>query len=180
MLISLLEKIDIELEREAKLYIIGGSAACLAYNAKNATKDIDTWNIEKAIENAYEIVIKKYPELKIPLSPVHVHIDSPEMLSRFRVYKIVNLKKLVVLMPEAEDLFLMKAQRADEKDLVDLVNLSKLKKINSDFLLHRFKNELLPLNAGNDELLIENYLVCIERVFGERVAELHQKTCLKA
>ena len=82
-LIGFFKKIDQELKVTAKLYIIGGSAACLAYNAKPGTKDIDTWKTEKAIEKAYTSVIKKYPQYKIPLSPAHVNMAEIINIWRF-------------------------------------------------------------------------------------------------
>lgn len=170
LILKLLREIDKQLSKKAALYVIGGSAANLAYDSKDGTKDIDTWNKEKAIEEAYQVVIKKFPQLKIPLGPANVQISSPEMHARFKPLKDEAFDKLSVLIPEAEDLFLMKAQRAGSKDLEDLDNLHKNVKLNSKIILERFKNEILPLNAGDDELLKDRFLSCVDRVFGEKTA----------
>src|SRR5690606_4155247 len=175
LLIELLQRIDKELEASAKLYIIGGSAACLAYDSKLGTKDIDTWEKEQNIENAYKKVIKKFPHLKIPLNPACVNINSPEMQNRFLPYEITGLKNLKVFVPEPEDLFLLKAQRADEKDLEDLAQLASQQKLNEKTLLQRFSQELLPLYFGDNEVLKNNYLICIEEIFGEVIADKHFK-----
>ena len=174
-LIDFLHKIDDELYREAKIYIVGGSAACLAYDSKDGTKDIDTWMQEKAIEEAYVKVLKNNPNFRIHLGPIGVQISCPKMQSRFYEYTDEKFKKLKIFIPEAEDLFLMKAQRAEEKDLVDLENLNEQLTLDSKAILARFKNELLPQYFGNDELLKDNYLTCVERVFGEDEAEIHEQ-----
>lgn len=173
VLIELLQKIDKELASPAKLYVIGGSAACLAYDSKIGTKDIDTWNRDQTIEDAYHEVIKKFPRLKIPIGPAYVNIRSPEMLKRFKLYNIVGLVKLKVFVPTVEDLFLLKAQRAVEKDIVDLKELAKKQTLSEKILIRRFLNELLPQYFANDQILKDNYLVCVEEVFGEDIAEKH-------
>lgn len=174
-LIKFLELLDKELQCQASLYIIGGSAACIAFDSKHATKDIDTWKKEKAVDDAYDQVIKKNPRLKVPLAPALIQINSPKMQARFVKYKDTHFDKLNIYVPEAEDLFLMKAQRADEKDLFDLEELSKKVKLSPLLILDRFRKEILPLHAGSDELLIDRYLICIERVFGDREIELHER-----
>lgn len=173
ILIELLQKIEEELASSAKLYVIGGSAACLAYDSKAGTKDIDTWNKEQKVNEAYSKVINKFPKLKIPIGPANVNIRSPEMLERFKLYKIDGLEKLQIFIPTVEDLFLLKAQRAVEKDITDLKELYKKNPLSEKLLLERFLYELLPLYYGNDQVLKDNYLVCIEEVLGEEIAQEH-------
>ena len=42
LILKLLIEIDKQLTLKASIHIIGGSAASLAYNSKDGTKDIDT------------------------------------------------------------------------------------------------------------------------------------------
>ena len=92
------------------------------------------------------------------------------MYARFRPLDDHHCEKLKIFIHEAEDLFLMKAQRAGSKDLEDLENLAKKVKLDAQLILERFKKEILPLNACDDELLKDRFLSCIDKVFGEKVA----------
>ena len=169
-------KLDQEITEKSSLYLIGGASAILAYNAKSGTQDIDLWDSTKDLQQASQRVAKKFPHLKIHFGPAYVHIKSENMLKRFVQLKTLKLSKIKLMVPDPEDLFLLKAQRSDEKDLADLVSLKTTVKIKENTLLKRFKEDVLPLNYANDDILITNYLVAIEKVFGGEVCERHQKT----
>jgi len=174
-LLKLLDMIDEELEKKAKIHIIGGSALTIAFGSKKGTKDIDTWENEENIKKAHRAVLNKHPEIKIPLAPAYVHIHSNEMKARFKKYDKQSFKKLTIYIPEPEDLFLLKAQRADEKDLQDLIDLNKVSSLSDELILNRFREELLPQNPGSDEDLLIKYLTTIEKIFGDKAAENHAK-----
>lgn len=169
-----LGKLAAELDTKTTIYIIGGASAILAYDTKTATLDIDLWETSKALQAAHSMVIKKFPHLRIHLGPAHVHIQSNEMLKRFSPLTTLNFPKLKIMVPTPEDLFLLKAQRADEKDLNDLINLHRKQQLNEKLLIERFLGDVLPLNYSNDEFLVTNYLLCIERVFDSETGEAHQ------
>jgi len=174
-----LKKLDNELTTKVELNVIGGAAATLMYDSKAGTRDIDTWGTVRALQEAYQRVIKKYPELKLPFGPSNVHIQSSAMLKRFVLYEKLDLSKLKIKVPLPEDLFLLKAQRADEKDVDDLIELHKKVALDQEKILNWFKTDLLPLNGGNDVLLIEKYLFCIDLVFGSTTARKHEKSLPK-
>lgn len=174
-LLNFLVELDLELEVPTDIYIIGGSAAAIAYSAKKATTDIDTWSYNKVLFKAYKKLIQKSEMKKIPLAPVYVQIKSEKMKERFFKFNELKLTNLRVFVPDPEDLFLLKAQRASEKDVDDLKNLNDIKTLNPELILERFKSELLPQNPGNDNLLIASYLYCINVVFGSKVEHEHSR-----
>jgi len=168
-----LRKLDSEINQNIKLYIIGGAAATLAYDSKQGTVDIDTWGEDKNLQAAYLKVIKKHPRLKLPFGPAKVHIQSVAMLNRFVLYEKIVLRNLMIKVPLPEDLFLLKAQRADEKDIFDLIELHKKMLLDPQKILKWFKADVLPHNPGNDDSLINNYLFCVAKVFGQPTAKTH-------
>lgn len=174
-LLEFFKELDKELKQSVKLFVIGGSAASIAFNSKEGTTDIDTWSKEEKITEAYNKVISKFEHLKIPLGPAHVHIKSPKIRERFFLFEEVKYKKLKLFFPEAEDLFLLKAQRSDEKDTADLKALNERKKCKPDLILKRFKDDVLPHNYGHDKMLKIRYLVAVAKVFGEDIAEKHEQ-----
>lgn len=178
LLLEVFSKIDKELEQKSNLYLIGGAAASIAYNSKSGTIDIDLWKKESLIEEAYKKVIKKHPHLKLPFGPAKVNIDSNKMLKRFLGLSEPKFKYLKIYVPDPEDLFLLKAQRADEKDIEDLSQLHKKQHLKPEIIFKRFKEDLLPLNYGSNERLTDHYLFAVASVFGEKIAD-HQHALLK-
>lgn len=174
-LLDFFNKLDKELIQPVELYVIGGAAASIAFNAKEGTRDIDTWLKEEKITEAYNKVVSKFEHLNIPLNPAHVHIKSPNIRKRFCLFEKEKYKNLKLFFPEAEDLFLLKAQRADEKDIFDLKALHKKNNCKPDLILKRFKNDILPQNYGSNDLLKIRYLMTIAEVFGENIAEKHEQ-----
>lgn len=174
-LLEFFNALDNELKEPVELFVIGGSAASIAFNSKDGTTDIDTWSKEEKITTAYETVVFKFKHLKIPLGPAYVQIKSPQIRERFFLFEEVKYKNLKLFFPEPEDLFLLKAQRADEKDTVDLQALHEIKKCNPNLILKRFKEDVLPHNYGSDNMLKIRYLVTVAKVFGENIAEKHEQ-----
>ncbi|MEZ4753551.1 MAG: DUF6036 family nucleotidyltransferase [Bdellovibrionota bacterium] len=168
--------LDKEVESKHKIVVIGGAAATLHYNSKQGTIDIDTYNSIANLKTAYERTIKKFPDLKIPLSAA-VPAQGPVNLNdRLEKYSNSLIKNLEILIPEAHDWVLLKTSRCEEKDLADIKELSEVRNIDPSILQERFANEMLPQNPGNDELLISAYLYMISVVFGEQIATQHQKS----
>lgn len=105
-----------------------------------------------------------------------MHIQSSSIFNRFVLYTELKLSKLIIRVPEPEDLFLLKAQRGDEKDIRDLIELDQNRKLDEELIFKRFKIDILPFSYANDSFLIDNYLFCIDKVFGTKVAKKHHKS----
>jgi Nucleotidyltransferase of unknown function (DUF6036) len=97
-----LAAIDRHLDAPARMIIIGGSAAALAYGVELVTKDIDTFEtnlapLERAIEKA-----RAETALNIPIEDVGI-ADAPYEYQSRTHREMTELRKLGVFVPDPYD-----------------------------------------------------------------------------
>lgn len=175
-IIEFLKAIDRNLDSKQEIIIIGGTAATLAYKFKEATQDIDTANsidrIKTAIENA-----AKATGLEIPVSKSGV-FDAPfDYESRLVSYAPQLFTNLIVKVPEAIDLILMKTMRLEAHDLSAIRQIIKDKSVSAEQLLSRFESEMGEVTKERSASEF-NFLVMIEDCFGENL-RAHCETVLR-
>lgn len=170
---TFLKTIDSFLTKKVEIIIIGGTAAALAYKVTKATQDIDTWNSTRGLETAYKKA-KEETGLEIPLGQVSVGDAPHDFEDRLEVYKPAVFKLLVVKVPDAADLVLMKTLRGYEHDLEAIEEIVKNEKIKADVLIERYINEL-GAAIGDKKKLDFNFLAMIERCYGETIAKNAKK-----
>lgn len=170
-ILRFLHALDTEVSRKIELIIIGGASLSLAYNFNNMTVDVDlltriTIELSEAIERA-----RDKSHLQIMVSTTSVRAEIRNMGDRlFTPAHLLGFQNLIILIPEKHDLALMKAARNEPKDIEDIQGLHARDPLDPSVLMNRFKNELLPLNSGDDELLNNKFLEMIESLFGEGMA----------
>jgi hypothetical protein len=167
----------IELDREIdfpfELVIIGGSAAMLQYAAKGATEDIDTFNNVGRLLEAKERLAKR--GLSIPLKEASVRFGPSGFAERLVQYADLPLARLRVFVPEIHDLILFKISRLEEKDVADIRGLAHSASLNEAVFLKRMLTESICEYVGDEVLFIGLYLDAMETIFGEKVANRHEK-----
>lgn len=164
-IIEFLKAIDRNLSSKQEIRIIGGTAATLGYNFKEATQDIDTTNSVEKIERA---IMKAVEEtgFNIPVSRTGV-FDAPyEYESRLVVYGPKLFSNLTVKVPEAIDLILMKTMRLEAHDLSAIKQIVEEKSVTPEQLVKRFNSEMDHVIKPRSDLEF-NFLAMIEDCFGE-------------
>lgn len=165
--------LDRELTGRAE--VVGGAAAALHYNAKGGTVDIDAYGSIRHLSQALKRIKVKYPDLRIPFTQSAVAHGPQEMDSCYEAYEESLFTNLKIFIPEVHDLILLKTARCDEKDLSDIKRLAQQREVKAETLLTRFKNEMLPSNPASDEVLLYNYLTVVGILFGQELADEHEK-----
>ena len=162
-----LAAVDEVLEERVEVVVIGGAAAAIQYGVAVATTDIDTWSVvppqlEAPVERA-----RRSSGLDVPFGKSGV-ADGPYELEDRLQRALPGLRHLVVLVPERHDLALMKVIRGYEHDLEAIERMQP--PLDLDILLPRFEEEMT--SAVTDlRTLKANFLVLVERLFPDRVAE---------
>ena len=157
--------IDENLKKPFDLIVIGGTAAALAYQVSNFTKDIDTVNNVLPILSAYKAAIKK-TGLNIPLGPVGVE-DGPWLYEdRLVEYRISGMTKLKIKVPERHDLVLMKMVRGQENDIDTACQIHKNVPLQFEIIIDRILSEMTQV-IGNKLRIKNQFLALIERLFGD-------------
>jgi hypothetical protein len=168
-ILTLLKGIDKRINFSFKIVIIGGSAAALAYQYREGTKDIDTANRIDEIRSAYEEA-KKDTGLDIPLEKAGVEDGPWHYESRLIAISPEEFKYLSVLVPEKHDLALMKTVRGDAQDFQAILEIHKNVDLNIHVLKDRFINEMTHV-LGEKRRIKLHFLSLIEILFGTSEAD---------
>lgn len=164
-----LEAVDRYLPGPARVTIIGGSAAALAYSVMAGTADVDTFETNlAALATTFEKA-REVSGLHIPVQPAPAG-DLPWNYEARLVRVLPHLARLEVYVPERHDLVLSKTLRCHEGDLQCAEEMHALDPLALDVLVERFVNEMDHV-IGHPRRVRHNFLVCIERLFGEAVAD---------
>jgi hypothetical protein len=157
-ILALLAEIDSKLDRPTGIEIIGGAAALLAYGARSPTKDINT--LACVDERILRAAFLANP--KIPINPVAAVVPTGYEDSRERL--ALPFRNLLIWVPSRYHLLLMKAVRANRRDVDAIVEMHGAKPFDLELIVERSNDQVLR-SYGNLETLEHVYLI-IEKLFG--------------
>jgi hypothetical protein len=159
-----LAEIDEILAEPVALEIIGGAAALLAYGARSATKDIDSFaGIDERIRQAAAQAAHK-----IPLDQAAV-ADPPYNYEDRRLRLNMPLHNLVVVVPERHDLLLMKSVRASRHDDEVIQEMHQAKPFDLETIVERYNSEMSQA-IGDPKILDQKIQLIVEKLFGAKSA----------
>lgn len=169
-----LQAVDRNLQGPTELVVIGGTAALLAYGARRTTMDIDT--AHPCQPELYEAVkaARRETGLEIPIEYPGVEDPPFAYEARLQPVPIPGLERLTIRVPEKHDLVLMKTVRGQESDLQVAEEIHRNDPLDLDVLIERWRLEM-PQAIGDRRRLDGNFLVLVERLFGEEGAEAARK-----
>lgn len=171
-LLTFLDALDGHLQAPARLVLIGGSAASLAYGVENVTKDIDTFGDDGgsvAVQRAVALA-QVSSGLKIPLGPAGV-ADAPyECESRVLPVWPGRWNWLELFALERHDLALSKVVRGVQGDIEHVVAIHRLHPLDYNTLVERYLGEMTHVIARVESLRL-SFLWCVEELFGELVRQ---------
>ena len=167
-LLRFLGAVDRHLTAPAALILLGGSAIAL-YGVAAGTTDIDTFETDLSkLQSAIELA-RAETGLDIPVTDTAV-ADAPyEYETRLQGVK-ADWTFLRVAKLERHDLALSKTVRGYENDLVAIQRLHEIVPLDLPTLVERYLNEMTHA-IGNPDKLEGNFLLLIERLYGDMAAE---------
>ncbi len=163
---TFLRAVDRHLTIAAKVVIIGGGAAALAYGVTSTTDDIDTINqlraeLDVAVRNA-----RADTGLDIPMKYSSV-AEAPDNYEKRLERELPELERLEVFVLEKHDLALSKALRCTEGDLQQIRELHERVGLDFHVLVERFRDDLHPYAVGDPIARRDYFLAVIRMLFGE-------------
>lgn len=160
--------IDQRLTRRCRIELIGGAVVALRYSAQHATADIDALREGPGFWKAYE---EARAISSAPILIQHAGIADPPLNYEDRLQRPdLGLEKLVVLVPEAHDLVMMKTVRCYENDLQAIEDIHRHHRLDFRTLLERYEETYVQVIGGPEKLRF-NLLVVVARLWGEDVAK---------
>lgn len=165
-IIKLLIEIDKSLPEGVhfKLFIIGGSAACLL-DSKVFSRDIDILSSIPPELNDAIIKAKCVTGIDVEFGYTSVS-DMPYNTEDRLILCDLFLRKLTVYVPDPLDLILMKMPRGLEKDIVDSLALIKNFSIDYNSIVNRYLSETGHY-IGNREVVNSLMAQLISSAYGE-------------
>lgn len=161
--------IDGELRRRCTIVLIGGGAVGLRFEGTHATSDLDLWSIsESSFWKAVEKVNARRTE-RIDVQKATIAQPPYTFEDRLTPLRIDGLSKLIVLVPEAHDLVLMKIARGEAHDLDAVEDINRNQTLSLPILIERYL-ETRSQVLGSLSLHQLNFLAAVARLFGEDVA----------
>lgn len=175
----LLALVDSELQTDTELIVIGGAAIALRYASGRPTRDLDhishlSDTARRAVARAIERMQREEGLKEPPPISYTGTLDAPETFhDRCVQLDLPGFRFLKVYVPERHDLALMKTARGDSRDLDALAVLHEAEPLAFETLLARY-NEMQFV--GDPRTLRFNFLLLIERLFGESAAAELEKS----
>ena len=161
-ILRFLFEVDERLTKTAVLEIIGGAAALLAYGARQATKDIDSFApIDERVARA-----ARKAEHRIPLDRAAVADPPYNYEDRLQTLDL-PFRRLVVLVPERHDLLLMKSVRSMRHDDEVIQEMHEAEPFDLDTIVARYKSEMGQV-IGDHKILDQKIQLVVEKLFGRR------------
>jgi len=172
--ILFLRVLDGFLKDDLEIFVIGGLAAILGYDADVKTSDMDVFTInvgseadlKRAMRNAYDVtgidlLMDRAAIAQLP----HNYEDRTKLL------RGVSFKKLTVVVPDKYDLVLSKALRAYGHDLAAIQSIHEQHPLSEKTLATRFESEFRNEVVGDPRKLAFNMVIVMRLLYGEERAK---------
>jgi hypothetical protein len=165
---AFLRLLDRELTSPVTITVIGGAAIGLVYDTRHATTDIDLIPIGlKAFWAAVDRAQQVHP---VPLQAVSFFVAPYDYEDRRSPLPLEGLERLTVLVPEAHDLVIMKAGRAEAHDLAAVADIHARRPLDLETLVLRYYDARTQVTGSLADFTL-NFLAVVERLFGTPAAE---------
>jgi hypothetical protein len=167
-LVTFVRALDRNLEGPARLLIVGGAAATLAYGANTNTSDIDVLNVlagSDADIAAASSNARRQTNLAVDVSPAAVAELPYNYEDRVKELRL-GLRRLALVVPDKYDLVLSKAIRGWDNDLATIEAIHKHHRLARTTLLGRFETEVVKIATADPRNLRFNMLAIVDRLYG--------------
>lgn len=161
--------LDTLLTQPARLVIIGGTAVALGWNPRHTTSDIDLLgNPGPEFWQAVDACRAQFGTFQI--TPVGVASCPYNFEDRLIRLTVEGLRHLIIEIPEAHDLALMKTARGEAHDLDAIEDIHRHEPLSLTTLIERY-HETKDDIRGPLTRFQGAFLALVERLFGPAAAE---------
>lgn len=176
-IVRFLHALDDCLEEDLEVFIIGGTAAVLGYNANIKTADLDVFTITKGTASD----LTQAARLAARFTGIEFFVDRASVANlpynyedRVRPVRGVRFMKLTVNVPDKYDLVLSKTVRCYDHDLDAIRSVHDNHPLSEKTLAARFENELRKSAIGSSRNLDFNMALVMEELFGKERADFYR------
>lgn len=163
-ILRFLTEIDAMLDLPLGMEIVGGAAALIAYGAKSATRDINSFSaFDQRILHLAPMTKDRIPLNRAPKSPMLGHYDD----RRIRV-QLPQFRNLAVWVPDRYDLLFMKLMRASRHDVQVLEEMHAWRPFDIDEVIERFND------SPHLDRIARQLQVVMHRMFGDTAKGLRR------
>jgi len=169
-----LHVLDGFLKDDLQIFMIGGLAAILGYDADVKTADMDVLTIPVGSEADLKRAMYEAREV----TGIALFLDRASIAQlpynyedRLKPLRGIRFQKLRVLVPDKYDLVLSKALRAYGHDLAAMQSIHEHHPLSEKTLAKRFESEFRNEAVGDPRKLVFNMVIVMRLLYGEERAK---------
>jgi hypothetical protein len=162
--------LDALLRSNLEIFVIGGLAAILGYDADVKTADMDVFTIhvgsETDLKQAVQVA-RKVTGIALLLDRASIAELPYNYEDRTKPLRGVSFKKLVVTVPDKYDLVLSKALRAEQHDLDAIRSIHEHHPLSEKTLAQRFETEIWKEATTDPKKFAFHMVIVMRLLYGE-------------
>ncbi len=177
-IIRYLRALDAALEGDVEIFVVGGLAAILQYDAVVNTADINVFAIVSGRESDLKRaarVASATTGIVLPIHPASITELPWNYEDRLRRVRGLKLKKLTMIVPDKYDLALSKTVRGYEHDMEAIASMHAHHRLSEKTLVQRFEDEIWKTARGDPRNFALNMFHVIRLLYGEKRAEAYRR-----
>jgi hypothetical protein len=176
-IVRFLRALDAALGGDIEIFVVGGLAAILQYDAVVKTADMDVFAIVSGSESDLKRaarVASAATNVVLPINPALV-TDLPwNYEDRLKRVRGLKLKKLTMIVPDKYDLVLSKTVRGYEHDLEAIASIHAHHRLSENTLVKRFEDEIWKIAMGDPKNFALNMFHVVRLLYGQKRAAAYR------
>lgn len=177
-ILRFLRALDSALVGNVELFVVGGLAAILQYDAAVKTADMDVYafvsgrktDLQRAATVAADVT-----GITLTINPAPVTELPWNYLDRVKHVRGLRMKKLDLVVPDKYDLVLSKALRGYEHDLETIASVHEHHPLSEKTLVRIFEEEIWKIATGDPRKFAINMFLVLRLLYGPDRAETYRR-----
>lgn len=174
-IVRFLRALDAALAGDLKIFVVGGLAAILKYDAAVKTSDMDVYaivsgsstDLTRAADMAADVT-----GIVLSIGPASVTDLPRNYEDRLKLVRGLRFKKLTMVVPDKYDLALSKMVRGYEHDLEAIASIHMRHRLSEKVLVKRFEDEIWKSAMGDPRNFAVNMLQLVRLLYGQKRAAI--------
>lgn len=175
--IRFLHALDFYLKEDLGVFVVGGLAAVLGYNADIKTADMDVYALTKGSDSDMKRAwhaAAKLTGINFMLGKTTVTDLPYDYEDRIRKPRGARFERLEITVPDKYDLVLSKAVRCYPHDLEAILSMHQHHPLAEKTLVMRFEKEMWKFANTDPKNYAMNMIAVIRMLFGEGRVEFYK------
>jgi len=173
-IVRFLHAVDAALTEDLQVFVVGGLAAIVKYNAAVKTADMDVVSGRDPQLLRAARVASEVTGVDLPIGHATITQLPWNYEDRLKTVSGLRLKKLIMIVPDKYDLALSKMIRGDEHDLEAIESMHNRHPLSEKTLVTRFEKELRGIAVGDPRNIDLNMLQLVEVLYGRARAAVYR------